>query len=641
MDLASGQELERQAKGFDNKVFFTPVRLAYIGVFVLAIALYYRSFSYGLIWDDHAIVGKRAIGGGTLQGVFTKPFLFRYYRPFTSLSYWLDYQWFGTTSFLWHQTSTLLHGVAAVVTGFLARELTKRPWAGVLAALAFAVQPAQVAVATWIGARTDALSAVLIPLFLWALVKYLDKKKTAWLVASGVILYTSAMVKEQNLAILLAVPLVVWWMGKSDKKLVLPLGIALGVPTLVFVLSWFQFYALTIKPLVPTLGLTMFRTGASMINYLRLLFVPETGPQVTVSVASYAGSPLYLVGLLGLVAITVLAAVSYRRKTVVGLALAIALVLYLPVSNLIPMPSLIVGPYRIATVGVLVAVALGASLEGWAERKQYLPAILGGAVIVTGAYSCWINVPVWSSQSAYFATMSKHDPWSIIGRFNAVSTAIADDQYERALDLTENYMDWISGQSDWRAEVDQGKGLTISDEMSWRVRSNTGVKEEAEGYLCRLLNLRSVALFHLGKQELAEMGIKSALVLSPDFGPALLNMGDVLAKKDQERALEYYRRAVKVDPTATAYQHLAMLLDEMGDLEASADAYRNAISHSGLRGDLYVALAEVEVKRGRGLVAADALDSAEKAGVVNQARYEKVKRAVEQMKGRAEEVRKR
>ena len=629
---ASHKPLTGRVSGLDNKAFFTPVRLAYIAIFVLSIALYSRTVNFLPVWDDNQIFQKQAFGGGSLWGVFTKPFLGHYFRPLTSLSYWIDFQLGNTTPFIWHQTNILLHAAAVIVVGLLARVITNQPWAGICASIVFAVQPSQIAPTAWVGARTDVLSTLALALFLLTLVKYLQSTDRRWLVTSSVLLLVCALVKEQNLAVLAVVPFAFWWHNKDKTIPRTPLVIALLAPTMVFIVLWLQFAHTAYRLLPPTLGETIARTGGTAVHYSAILLVPTTQAQATLSLANYENTLIVLAGYGILIALVALVAVGFSRRSVAGLAGIIGLALYLPVSNAIPMPSLLVGPYRVASVGIAVALTLGAWAESAIRARRFGQlAIAAGVVAIWGA-SVVTTTPIWRSEESFFTEVARRDPWSTVGRLNAIATEMKGKRYQEAVSLVDTYLDWAADGADWRSDVESGKGVTLTGKQSRRVRTSTGVQGETETYLSSFLRHRGTALEELGHHAAAVGSLESAVLMDPKSGPALFQLAEVVLATDRPRAIGLYKRSAELYPTNTVYTRLGHALMDSGDFGGAADAFREALKLSDWIGDLWIDLAECEVKNNQYFVAHDAIERAKTLLVLDKGRLARVEQQVQDLK---------
>ena len=94
MEFATKSRLDAMSHSNARDSLITPWRLGLLAIFVLSAGLYWSALDAGLVWDDHRIVSGDGIGGGTVWGALTKPFL-TYYRPFTSLSFVADRALFG------------------------------------------------------------------------------------------------------------------------------------------------------------------------------------------------------------------------------------------------------------------------------------------------------------------------------------------------------------------------------------------------------------------------------------------------------------------------------------------------------------------------------------------------------------------
>ncbi|MBS1708381.1 MAG: hypothetical protein JSS65_06615 [Armatimonadetes bacterium] len=612
-------------KSKTNKVFFTPDRIAYVLVFVLAVALYYRSLYYVAVWDDHALMTGEALGGGTFWGALTKPFLGQYYRPLTSLSYWFDFQNFRSNIFLWHQSSILLHAFGAMVAGMLGKAVSGNKWVGVLAAAAFAVQPSQVAAAAWVGGRTDVLSALVVPLFLLLTVKFFQTDKGRYLVGATLVLYVAAMVKEQNLAILLAVPALQAAFGTPTRKRLAVTATALAVPTIVFIATWLQYrqYASTTFP--PSIVEGIARVGGCAANYFFLLVAPTSAPQATISLANFESIGWIAFGMAVLVGSLVAVWLVYKKDKVLAAVGACALALYFPVSNAIPMPSLLVGPYRVATVGALLAVLAAMLVERQWANKRPAVAVAVGVVIAFWAWATHRDMDVWKTEAGFFQAVAKHDPHSIIGQLNVVSSLIADRRFEEAFSASEAYLGWLMEGSDWRASLDAGKGLTMNARQSRRLEYNTGVRILDTKYLSGVVCNRATAMSGLGQTKQAKACFESALQIDPKCAPALFALGDIATPTDKELAVRLFKKAIAVRGVMAEYAHLGAILKDLGRYEEAAEAYRGALKRGDWLGDLWVDLAESEDMAGKSLLAQEAIAAAEGKLIANKDRFKEIK----------------
>src|SRR5258706_13478717 len=84
--------------------------IASIATMILGAIIYAPALTGPAIWDDHDLLNGMGLGNAqSVWDCFRKPFLFHYYRPLTSLSFFLEHKLAGENPFLYHQTNLLLH----------------------------------------------------------------------------------------------------------------------------------------------------------------------------------------------------------------------------------------------------------------------------------------------------------------------------------------------------------------------------------------------------------------------------------------------------------------------------------------------------------------------------------------------------
>jgi len=125
-------------------------------------------------WDDQANLvdnmNYRGLGWPQIRWMFSN-FHMGLYQPLSWLTYGLDFVFWGMNPVGYHLTSVLLHGAAAIVFFFLARELLNLAiardekvesfWLGAaISALVFALHPLRVESVAWATERRDVLSGL-------------------------------------------------------------------------------------------------------------------------------------------------------------------------------------------------------------------------------------------------------------------------------------------------------------------------------------------------------------------------------------------------------------------------------------------------------------------------------------------------
>src|SRR2546423_8561427 len=82
-----------------------------LGAIVLLCALVYLpAINHTTLWEDGELIGGVGIGNPKrVSECFTRPFLYNYYRPLTSLSFYVENRLFGGNPLVQHVTNLGLH----------------------------------------------------------------------------------------------------------------------------------------------------------------------------------------------------------------------------------------------------------------------------------------------------------------------------------------------------------------------------------------------------------------------------------------------------------------------------------------------------------------------------------------------------
>jgi len=334
------------------------------------------------------------------QGAITHgvPYLSGYYRPVTNLLFWAEYRVAGIDPWRYHATQLLLHVLNAFLVFLLVRRLSRRWWAGALAAALFALHPVNAFAATQPAARADVLFATF---YLAALVVF-DGALTApagariaWRLALTVLLYLGAVLsKETGITLPAALCLLVayrrteqgipWW------RLVWTVPVwAAAAAYLVWRYLVLQLpshalgYAQTYGPLVLAFGVLkgVFIQVARLVLPLQPSF-PELHPSLVDWAAAPLADPLSYAALALAVALGV-GALLWRRSRVVAFWCALFVVTYAPLAKV-----------------DRIAGTLGRNVFLTQERWIYLP---GVAVLALAAIAAVQLLKRWPARPRLLA----------------------------------------------------------------------------------------------------------------------------------------------------------------------------------------------------------------------------------------------
>ena len=494
--------------------FFTKWRIALASVFCLACVPYLGSLFGGPISDDYQHLSGSSIGGGTFLGAITAPFLGDYYRPGSSLSYLLDSWLWGSNPIFWHLTNIALHGLTAVLVAMLAWKVVQRKGAALWAGVFFALQPAQATAVAWIGGRPDVLSAFLVTTYLLALAGFLTSGRRGLLVTSGVLLFLACATKEQNFGYLLVAPILERVLGNHSRARALQVGGVALAAVVLFGAFWLKLHPPLQGMGAPGLAEIGRRVSLGYLNYFGLLVAPNPWALTCTTVLPY-GLAWILPAAILIAATPWLIVRTYRFDARMGALLLSAVVVYLPVSNVLTIPSTPVAPYRIANVGLIVAVLLGWWFSLAIKGKRWIPkAVIGANLAASIVAVTWIT-PKMENGVRWWSTCLTYDADSRMAVKNAAAAFLAADEANRALNVIDGYLSWIYAGDSWRRYVDSSAPPPISASTRERFIATMGGAIDDEAVLAQLLNYRGAALAEMQDDKDALSSYLAAKGASP------------------------------------------------------------------------------------------------------------------------------
>ena len=165
---------------------------------------YGNTINNGFVWDDNYLIKYNPL----IRAPILSPYRFiqdianshfrksDYYRPLQILSYALDYRIYGFKPFGYHLSNILLHCAGAFLAFFLTLKLCGNKYLSIIVAMLFSVFPANISAISYISGRADLLYVCfgLLSMYFFVLLK--EKKRTRFLIFSGVSLVLSFLSKE-------------------------------------------------------------------------------------------------------------------------------------------------------------------------------------------------------------------------------------------------------------------------------------------------------------------------------------------------------------------------------------------------------------------------------------------------------------
>lgn len=416
-------------------------------VALLAVLLYLPAVRYGFVEDDRAIIvanpAAHAVGAAVASAgkpYWPAPAEGGLYRPFTVLTYAVDWTIGSGAPGWFHLTNALLDGLVVwLVIAVLARWLPEP--AALAAGIIFAIHPVHVEGVASIVSRAELLAAAGIT------GAVLAARRERW--ALAVVLSALAMLSKEHGVVAGVVVLLDDWLQspKARPGYPKPFYASLAAVTLLFLALWWQIGRAGASDLAPPfIGAGVgARLGVALAANLRaasLLVWPanlasDYNPQV---IAVPPSALAILGGALAVAAVIFAAWYCRRRAPVVTFGLVVGALAYLPTSNLI-FPSGVV----LAERNLYLAVLAVAALVGWAVARLSEPGrarvgITGVAVLaVAMGLRTELRLPAWRDNRAQLLTLIADHPESYRAHAGAAAvlagigdTAAARHEYARA-----------------------------------------------------------------------------------------------------------------------------------------------------------------------------------------------------------------
>lgn len=542
----------------DDRDSRIPWIAGFAAVVLLAGAVFLPSVNSTAIWEDRELMTGMAIGNAnTPLQCFTRPFIYHYYRPLTSLSLLIDRRLHPNNPTGFHVTNVLLHMAGtAFVLAFISAAFKSR-LAGLLGGALFAVQPAQFLTTAWIGGRTDTLCILFVAIWGWSLVNAVrteGRLRGIWLAVSASGYLLAAMAKEQALMLLLVVPLAFYCF--RDEPLASDVNpepianrgegwlatIPFAAAAVFFTFVWFHNVPPDRQVMPEDWGYQFGVAGRTGTFYAEVLTIPSPKLLYTITLRDFLASFYSVVGFT-LMGLTVGAFfVALKRSPRAAWFIAMGTLTLLPVLNFIPMVSLLVGPFRAAITGVAICGLFGGLAAGAIDRlaadEPQRGRILG---LLAAAYAIVCGVLTVREAQAYRGdvavnqTFVRVNPTSVFTHLELAAALIDEKRIAEArheLDLVAfNFNVPKFGQSRETHPINMG---------------------DYDSFLAELLVRCAYPLYTSGDKSSARDALSMAYGVAPNTIFVNLGLADIsYSEGDWNSSQEWLRRALQINPSLT------------------------------------------------------------------------------------------
>jgi len=486
----------------------------------------------------------------------------RQMRPLLMFTFWLNYQQSGVQeTFGYHAWNVLLHFFNAIFTFLAVRKVLS--WAGVEASLArilsffaaglFLLHPVQTESVSYVASRSETLSVFFV---LAALVVFLYRGGTVLSIPrilALLALFIAAALSKEHTAVLPALfiltdyywnfefsPSAIWrnWKlyvpiaGGAVFALVSLLRIFRGNETAGFQLqdlTWYQYF---------------FTECRVIWDYLRLFVVPigqNLDPDIEISrnVTSHGA----IIGLVGLLAVSVLAWVYRRRFPIASYGWFVFLLLLAPTSSFVPIRDPM-AERRLYLPFIGLSFITVEFLRRWKTSRNVFIGILALVLVAEGALSYQRNLLWGSAIDIWKDTVSK-SPRKVRPRFQlafayfqAASCSNSVDEFQKAAALQPPTYDLLL---DWALAYDCAGN---SQQAIEKLRQ--AAAQHPDGHVYSQIGME---YGKIGNYQDALEALMTALRLDPRFAMTYYYLGNIQAiQGNQAQARIYYQRVLMLDP---------------------------------------------------------------------------------------------
>lgn len=533
-------------------------------------------------WDDDNYIQKnnyiKSLSPDNIKAIFTE-YYFSNYHPLTTLTYAMEYHYFGMDSaFPYHITNLILHLINTLLVFWFIYLLTGKPWLPFFVAAFFGVHPLHVESVAWISERKDVMYALFFMLALISYIKSLKSDKIIYLFLTLLCFACSLLSKSAAVALPPALLIIYIFFrlspipgiafpqinNKSKQKIDIKSIVFFG---LLFIISAiFGFITIdsqkaddAIADLTVTYTLIerfFFVSYAVMFYIVKFIvpfklcamhYYPET--KTVLLPFEYYLAPLVII----LIIFLIYKAGTYRKPLMFGalffLATIFLVLQIIPVGFAIASERYTYIPY----IGLLFAT--GFVLEKLAEQKKLKLALnlLCISVLLLFSYLSWQRSLVWKDGLTLFTDVIEKNPESFHGY-------------------------WIRGSM--KSNTKDYSGAILDFEMTLKYR---------RGFADAYNNLGN-ARYNLKdyKQALADLDI--AIKIKPDLAEAYANRANILDVFNEfDKALTDLEKAIKLKPDMTnAYNTKGIIKAKLGDIKAAIEEFNTAIKINPYEASAYL-----------------------------------------------------
>jgi hypothetical protein len=454
--------------------------LVWILLGLVAWGIYFQTYRYGFALDDAIVISENKFvekGVDGLYSIFANESFTGYfgkqtsyvagarYRPLSIASFALEYELYKYKPAYSHLINVFLYWICCGLIYFAVRKLFsyrfEREASSLVAfvtAMIFLVHPTHVEAVANIKGRDEIMSTLFAVAALICTLKYHDTRKWIWTWITGMIFFLALMSKENPITLLIAFPVLLYYISGFTWKEAFRYMIPYGVSSLAFILLRVKVIGylfdtkLKIVDLMndPFVEMNFIQKWCTILYtvvwYIKLLFVPHP---LTHDYYPYhvpimnPTSPGFLLALATVILSLWIAWKCRKSHSIVTMAILFFYITLSIVSNAIFPVGTFMNERFLFLPSLGFCIVLGYYFYTWSQssRKQLHFLGIGGSLVILLLFSLksFLRVPAWESGDSLNLSaigISKNS-----ARINLFTGVTYFHKYESESDQIKKYQD--------------------------------------------------------------------------------------------------------------------------------------------------------------------------------------------------------
>ena len=504
-----------------------------------------------LNWDDSThLFENMAVKNFDLARIFQQT-VQSVYIPLTTLSFAVEYRFFGDHPFGYHLDNLILHALNTVLVYLLGMRLGLVPRAALMAALIFGIHPMKVESVSWVTERKDLMYAFFYLLSILQYLKFLECKQSKCYWVSIGMGFLSLLAKPMALSLPLVFLLLDWFRRRQfSLKTILekwPL-VVLFVPVV-----WMTF-KLHVRNPIHNLGEAVLIWVWSFVFYLWKFFwpfdlIPVYHAPLPVQISHYP----YLLSLVLWAGLLILF-IYFRKKRwfVFSVLYYFCSIFFLLRFDLAKDINIVADRFMyLPGLGFCLLLGLGFDAmmnmaQANQNRNKYLILSVVGVLVVLLATKSIVQTQVWNNSVTLWTHVMRYSPTEFIAYNDRAVAFIFKDRNDLALVDYGSILRFDPGNVD--AHFNRG---LLRQKMGYHRQAIEDLTEVIRQYpkYEKACHFRGKSFEALGENEQAMADYNQTIRVNPAYTEVYLSQGNLLNQLGLfDEAVKIYLKLIEMEP---------------------------------------------------------------------------------------------